>query len=642
MNAQDAFQVSGGHRGAIRAIVYDGGRIITAGEDGFLEFWNLQYRAAEERFQISELPLKVMRLRPEKPHLAVVESDGKRRRVSAWNYETKEQLFSMDFNAEPAFITYSGAGGFLIVVKSDHTGTVCLDGDTGELLYTIPDIVGDAILAATGKSETAMISYLPSGVISYWNLAQEKEIQQCGTVAGLQTPILFGNNRFIAGVGVKGLFVVDAITGKTLDYDPHIVNGSVYIVKSESSDFICISEDVANGVAVQTIYFFTINSLKKIEAKCDHTIIDSQFRVESLTALQNGAAFGAADGNVRIFNEDGSSLAFAVKNPLVAREIAVVKSYADYARDIGDARHTGDAIVFLTDESVAVMPLDWALLPEIGVSFGANDFASISAAKEGFVLWSATGKKPRYLTTGKGYTELSYQSKFPLSAVVSFNGKALFLDSVGEITVLSLETNKSVFSFSSAGSLDAAFLDDRNLIVGRGDGIAPFLKVNLATGETIPLAYPGKVGARVYRSASGAVYGGVVSNEEGERKTILIRLDMSNTAQSPVLMEAHGENLAFALAETGGTVASTLLDGRAVMVDGNGAYTAFEQKGGFPVHLVDGGDFFVSVDTDGVISWHDPQTGLLLAQFRLYEDEWTLEQKTEEEDAPPIIRVKYD
>jgi hypothetical protein len=415
------------------------------------------------------------------------------------------------------------------------------------------------------------------------------------------------------------------------------VNGSVYAVKSESPDFICISED---GAAVQTIYFFTINSLKKIEATRDPRSIDSQYRVESLSALQNGAAFGSADGNVRIFNEDGASLEFAVKNPLVAKEIAVVKGYTGYAHDMGDARYAGDAIVFLLDGAFAVMPLDWTLLSEKGVSFGATDFTHVSTAEGGFILWSEGGKKPHYLTIDGSDAELSYQSRFPLRAVTTFNGKTLFLDSVGEITALSLETNKNVFSFSSAGSLDATFLDDRNLIVGRGDGIAPFLKVNLSTRETVPLAYPAMVGARVYRSASGAVYGGVVSSEGGERKTLLIRLDMSNTAQSPVLMEAQGENLAFALAETGGTVASTLLDGRAVMVGDNGTYIAFEQKGGFPAHLVDGGDCFVSVDTDGIISWHDPQTGLLLAQFRLYEDEWALEQKTE--NAPPIIRVKYD
>jgi WD40 repeat protein len=614
-NAQNSFPVSGGHRGAIRSIIYDGSRIITAGTDGFLEFWNLQNRAAEERFQLSVLSLKMMCLRPERPHIAVVESNGKRSRVSAWNYATKEKLFSMDFNAEPVFINYSGAGGFLLVSTPDLTGILYLNGDTGKLLHTIPNTAGSVTFAATGKSETSIISYMPSGAISYWSLSQETEMRRCKTVAGLQTPVLFGNNRFIAGIGTsssegKGLFVIDAITGKTLDYDPRIVNGFVYAVQSDSPDFICISE---NADRIQTIHFFTVNSLKKIEPKHSPHIINTQSRVESLTAVQNTTAFGTADGNVWIFNYDGSSRMLAVKNPLLIREIAVVGN---------------DTLVFLVNKTFAAIPLNWRLLEEKGVSFGESDFSHITAAEDGFILWSENEKKPQYhLAIGKPSIELPYQSRFPLRTVTSFNGKALFLDAVGEIIVFSLETNKSIFTFSSAGFLDAAFLDDRNIIVGRGDGITPFLRVNLVTGETVPLTYPALVGVRVYRAASGIMYGGVISHVNGEQKTVLIRFDLTNTAQSQILTEAQGENLTFAVAEASGIAVSTLSSGQAMTLplDGREMYTSLEQEGGFPVHLIDGGSFFVSVDTDGVISWHDPQTGYLLAQFRLYADEWTLE-----------------
>jgi hypothetical protein len=624
MNAQDSFPVSGGHRGAIRSVMYDGGRIITAGADGFLEFWNVQNSAAEERFQVSVLPLKMMRLRPEKPHLAVVESNGKRFRASAWNYETKEKLFSMDFNTEPVFINYSGAGGFLLVSMPDLTGILCLDGDTGELLYTVPNIAGSVTLAATGKSETSMISYIPSGTISYWSLSRGTEIQRCKTAAGLQTPTLIGNNRFIAGIGSgssegKGLFVIDAVTGKILDYDPRIANGFVYAVRSDSLDFMCISEDPDR---IQTLHSFTVNSLGKIETSHSLQIIDTRSHVESLAVVPNGstasAAAGTADGNVRLFNLDGSALMFAVRNPLPIREIAVA----------GD-----DTLVFLVNETFAAIPLDWRLLAEKGISFRESDFSHIASAEDGFILWSETERKPQYLAAGKRSIELPYQSRFPLRGVAGFNGKALLLDAVGEITILSLETNKSIFSFSSAGSLDAAFLDDRNIIVGRGDRIAPFLKVNFVTGETVPLTYPALVGVQVYRAASGVMYGGVISHEGGESKTVLIRFDMTNTSRSRVLAETHGENLTFAIAEAGGMAVSTLSSGQAMAFPLNEKeppYTLLEQKGGFPVHVVDGGAFFVSVDTDGVISWHDPQTGSLLARFHLYEDEWTLEQSNGE------------
>ncbi|MDR2194350.1 MAG: WD40 repeat domain-containing protein [Treponema sp.] len=615
-SAQDAFPASGGHRGAIRSIIYNGSHIITAGADGFVEFWNVQHSAAEGRFQISVLPLKMMRLRPERPHLAIVESNGKQFRVSAWNYETKERLFAMDFDAEPAYINYSGAGSFLIVSMSDLSGSLCLNGDTGELLYTVPNTAGSVALAATGKSETSMISYMPSGTISYWSLSENKEIQHSKTVVGLQKPILFGNNRFIAGIGSgssegRGLCVIDAVTGKILDYEPRIGNGVVSAVQSDSPDFICISEDANRN---QTLHSFTINSLKKLEPRYSPRAIEVRSRIESLTVVQDSSACGTTDGNVWLFNPDGSSLMLAVRNPLLIDEIAVA----------GD-----DTLFFLVHKTVAAIPLDWRLVAERGISFSEKGFSHITAAKDGVIVWNEHETKPRYLAVGTRSIELPFQSGFPLRTVTSLNGKALLLDAVGEITVISLETYKSVFSFSSAGSVDAAFLDDRHIIVGRGDGIAPFLKINLVTGETVPLAYPASVGVRVYRAASGVMYGGVITQERGEQKTVLLRFDMTDSMRFRIVAEAHGENLTFAIAETGGIAVSTLSSGQAAMalpLGGRKPYTHLEQKGGFPVHLVDGGAFFISVDTDGVISWHDPHTGFLLAHFRLYADGWTIEQ----------------
>ncbi|MDR0709905.1 MAG: hypothetical protein LBF77_07550, partial [Spirochaetaceae bacterium] len=46
---------AGGHRGKINALIRDrSGRIISAGEDGFIGIWDIQEGRAEERFQISE------------------------------------------------------------------------------------------------------------------------------------------------------------------------------------------------------------------------------------------------------------------------------------------------------------------------------------------------------------------------------------------------------------------------------------------------------------------------------------------------------------------------------------------------------------------------------------------------------------
>jgi hypothetical protein len=53
---------------------------------------------------------------------------------------------------------------------------------------------------------------------------------------------------------------------------------------------------------------------------------------------------------------------------------------------------------------------------------------------------------------------------------------------------------------------------------------------------------------------------------------------------------------------------------------------ALDQSAGFPVRLVDGGLYLLSIDTDGILAWHDPLTGTIDARLYLYEDEWVLER----------------
>jgi WD40 repeat protein len=84
----------GPHRGTVNAIAEDGDRIISAGEDGFLELWSVPDGAALERFQVSVLPVKKMAKRPGKSQVCVWESDGfAENRISVWDYREKKRLF---------------------------------------------------------------------------------------------------------------------------------------------------------------------------------------------------------------------------------------------------------------------------------------------------------------------------------------------------------------------------------------------------------------------------------------------------------------------------------------------------------------------------------------------------------------------
>jgi hypothetical protein len=212
-------------------------------------------------------------------------------------------------------------------------------------------------------------------------------------------------------------------------------------------------------------------------------------------------------------------------------------------------------------------------------------------------------------------------------------GKALFLDAVGNLTVLSIDTGEILFSFVSVDILDALFLDEDNILIGQNDfsgHSAVFLRVNISTGETVPITVPLSIaGIRVYRSSSEvtpvfssvSAYGVVLNRRMGKTSTVIMGLNLMNPSFSIPIDEREGEHTDFGLVECGGILCSTL-HREAVALYGTNRF--LERSPGFLRRLVDGGSYLIALDTEGNVGWYDPESGELLALLSLYEDAWVL------------------
>jgi hypothetical protein len=599
--------------------------ILSVGEDGFLQKWDAASGIAKERFQISALPLRALTARPGKTEIAVIESDGKQRRVSAWDFSKKSKLFSMSFQSEPNFIGYSAAGAFLFISQSDKTGLLCLDGASGEVIRSI-DVVDIVNLAATGKSERNAVLYQNSGVISYWNMENGVKIQERKTIPNLHRPILAGNSRFLCGVSAdsntRGLFVIDAVSGAILDRNSTLAQGRLYQLNSESSEFICVvslrtgepSEAKAGPYELSQIYHFSIDAKGKLTLKKQ---IQLELRALCALVTENALFFGTENGNLWMGTQ----------------EFAVLQTKEH--RWISSAAVSRDGVILISAQGkLGMAPVDFHDITDI--SFTDTPYTNITAAEKGFVLWREDEEKIPPIFSSIGSPDLVLKrpdARFPLRAVSTLEDKALFLDAVGNINIVSLQTGVSSFSFSSAGAMDAVFLDEKNILLGRGDvsGAAPFLKVNIQTGETVPIAFPADVGIKVYKGESGALFGAVIAKDQNGPKTVVVKLDLSNSKASSAAAEYPGEHLDVSFVETSGVV--TVVVGKeaairfAISFDVPSSET-LEQGSGFPVSLIDAGDFLLSIDAEGLLAWHDPQTGSLIAQLYLF-DEGLMVKKNE-------------
>ncbi|MDR2418104.1 MAG: WD40 repeat domain-containing protein [Treponema sp.] len=614
----------GPHEGAVNALILDAkGQLLSAGEDGFLEVWDISGKTALERFELSPYAISAMALRPEKPQVAVVDRDETGMyRVSVWDYVAKKRLFTQRFRDPIAYINYSASGTILIAAWGNVGGVMFIQAESGEVIQA-PEVFGVVTLALTGRSERSMVTYQPAGVISYWDLNSGEEIQRFTAPAQLRFPILFGNNRFLGGLDQNGLVILDAVSGTILFRERLSAQSGILLpVSHESVECVYLALNSYSS----TVYHFAISSEGQLETKRWVPIPLGFSSITSALIIADGAALGTADGNVWLGSQIGTTRILNTKRQLKLNELAV----------------SGSRLGFLSNErSMGFIPLDYERLMDnmpvqleeaVPYTAMAGDISHFEETR--FVLWQSANTRlaPLIRQMGAGnvsISELSVETlpRVSLMEVALYRDKVLFLDLAGNITVISATNGDTLFSFSVIGALDVAFLNDSEILVGRSvvSGDTPFLGINIVTGETVPIAYPSSVGLKVYGGVSGTLYGAVLGQNTDGLSTILVQLDINSPELSPKLFEVPGENTAFDIVETDSIVASNLGSEGAYYYAKSGALP-FERSAGFPTRLVDGSAYFVSVDADGSIAWHEPTSGKLLALFRLYEDSWLLEK----------------
>ena len=188
----------------------------------------------------------------------------------------------------------------------------------------------------------------------------------------------------------------------------------------------------------------------------------------------------------------------------------------------------------------------------------------------------------------------------------------------GNVSVISLADAEIRYTENSAGSMDAAFIDQDSIILGKGSSGEPFLMIDTRTRETVPIPYPAGIGLRVYRGPSGTIYGAAVEKSAAGLRTSIIRVNPREPANPFRLAEYLGEDTELSFAEAEGFIAST--QGAVYRPWG----ISLERGPALPLQITGGDLYFVMLDGEGGIYWHNPRTGEMLALFRLYEDEWTL------------------
>jgi len=626
------FDIAGGHRGKVTSLIHNGDTVISAGEDGFIVIWSISQRTAIEKFQLTTNSIKSMVKHPLKDEICIIESgDMGNNRISAWNYKDKEKLFSVQGNEPASFINYSAAGNYIISAGFDGSHFTLMDSFNGSILSYVNIPPGIVIFGITGKTEQNILLYQGEnedydGQILYLDLRTLSVTGRFKAPANLSSPIVFGNNRFFAGINSNGLLITDAASGLLLDSIPDMERSALLYPVNDG--FFCLSRE--NNI----LYRFTVDRRGTVVTQQKLSIIPANEETISAFAINGTAVFA---------NESGSLFMAGLTSGQQSRLFQMAHNFQTRITEIAV---NNASIAFLTEgNGLCFLPLDFKLIrdndkfsPEKTGGFtritAVTPFSGKNNHADPYILWQSANTQiiPEIVYSDFQKDELSLQfmiNRNPLRSISSKNGNILVHDSSGRISVFNLSDtpSKASFTFSSVGVIDTGFANNEYFLLCRSaiSGNSPFLFVNYNTGETVPVSFPAQAGILSYTGDSGKIYAAAVIRNTDSVKTEIYTLT-ANKAVNEKLFEYSGEAVNLSIAESSGiTAIAAGSDGARILTQ---KIINFERTPGLPVKLFGCKDFFLSLDSEGNISWHD-KNGKILAVFRIYKDKWVLQTDAE-------------
>lgn len=595
-----SFDITEGHRGVITGFIHKGDRIITAAEDGYIAVWDLSKKTLTERFQLTTSGIQALASHPALDEICVIESAGiDNFKISVWNYVKKQKIFSVHSDQPVTGINYSGNGSFIIASGFDGLQAVFLDSKTGVIMPSPVFPHGTVTFAATGRAERNILVYQNETEDFFY----ESEIQDSeyggqffyldlpnGSVMSnfrapvFYNPVIFSSNRYLAGISSRGLLLADAATGDILDIIENIDRNA--LLCSSSNDIFLLGK--TGGRTVLSRY--------------------------------------SVDRNGRFLRQQETPLVFSAPGTQTRiEEIAV-----------GEKN-----IAFLTeDNGFCIIPFDYNLLKNntiLGIEkkLGFSKITSISSEDEDrFILWQSENTRltPQIVNSNYKVVEQNFNllpGRFPIRSISRFNDRLLLLDSSGSLSIYNLAnlSSRAEFTFTSSGANDASFITNDYIVISRSavNNDSPFISVNSRTGETVPVSFNAQAGLLLYSGKSGNVY--AEAAERDGNRFITTVLNLTSSSYPIRVYEYKGESTHLSIAESSGILAVSCGSDGAFLISGNKVF--FERTNGLPVKLLAHNNFFISLDSEGNIAWHNNRNGRLLAVLCLYADRWVLKTNVE-------------
>lgn len=589
------------------------GTVMSSGNDGFLIKWDSD--GIGEHYQISDIPIKLISRSPNGNEIAVYESDGASiNRISIWNWRTLTRRAAFRFTDTITSLKYSAKGSYIICGTASVNGTYFINATTQNIEKNkLKEGTGIVNYIFTSDSENSLLAYSPSGTLAYYNLKTGEKKQKFSTENNLSQVSLFNNGVFLAGCRDREIFIIQAVTGKTLasypSNNPILVSSvrddKLYFIQNDNRQFklYAIQNDRNKAVIAPELYR-TFSGLKSGEK-----IVCAEYADGIIYA-------GTNLGNIYKFD-------FA-KGERVDTLMAVTDNMYEKILDI-DSSVDSD-FYFLTENALYQSSYDREVIER---KMSNNGYTNVISMGKQIILWSKDTRKTVSLfdlTTGQLKNLFTPNGAIQSLRLNSDNLIDVESNSIVNMYDLSSSTLKQIYKGSSIQ--DAILYSATDLYVAKSSEstpAVPLIHVNTQTQETVPLTLKGNIAYSLnFDSETDGrfLYGVKIGTDSGTKKltTSIFEYNIASKTSRTCLSINDEDSNSFTYLNNKvlyTNIGKTSL--RSYNLTSKRDFI-YKRSASMPVKVVKNGNRVAVLNRDGSISWYNSEVNNILANWYLNVD----------------------
>ena len=619
-----------GHIGAVISLAWDegGNLLFSGGRDGTLRIWRTEPLRLLRKIQISDLPVRKIKLNPKKNDIAIVQTDGiSRHELSVWNWETGKRKFSASLSEVPLILEFSPLGNFVVVSKTDWKSLTFFDASSGKILPYLRDGFGIVSFLMVSASENTLLSYTPSsGSFIYWELKPGTVKQTVRSVPELKNLTLF-TARYALGTMGQDFVAVDLVTGSVAAsiHEEGILkivvnprggistlgtrDGAWYM---QTWDFLPPDSFSSRGLLIKT---------GDMNRRVPPDVADSLYAGDRLFLALADGAIGSVMGPYQPLEHLGKNRISAVTDILAGE---------GYMHAV-----TANRIFTFSSDlfSRSLSRLSQATFLKMDIKYNPLETSSgiIEDGAGNVYFWNkdpnSPGKIARIdLSTGSVISRFDAFS-LPLSTVREADNFIFSLEKNGSLRKINAGTMLQEYEYPAWGLHTMEPLDNRVFLAGKnssGTFMSPLISIDTFTGETVSLSIP-----RVflvfhikYDPVRGRLHFlGLEETGPNKTGTKLFSADLSRPESAVAVgsYESVDIDAEIYIDRETAHLYTTLGNSRIRSWDGS-RWKDFEPYNGLTSTLHDYGDILFGINSEGSVSLWEKKSGKLLGTIYILSD----------------------